>query len=169
MKKIILLYSIILISQISKSQDSCIYYWKDINTKFILSKQYFTNNTIVRIDSTILEKKNGYVIFNNIKYYYKYDKAPEFPGGKTELEKFNRINQPHTGIKTDGNPIVFLCFTVSEEGKICNIGIFRRGKYSYLEKDAINYIKKLPLLIPAYYENRIVSSIIIFPVHFVLE
>ena len=108
--------------------------------------------------------KEETVIYNFV------EKQPEFPGGQRDLYKFvsKNIVYPESATEDGIQGVVFLQFTVNENGKLSDITVLR-GPSSDIDKEAMRVLEKMPDWIPGEQNGIKVKVRMVLPIRFILQ
>ena len=106
------------------------------------------------------------------KVYSTAEKPAEFNGGQTSLFKFLTENLHYPNIEATFQGSIYSSFVVDTSGNIRNECIAKKysgNQISYIEKEVIEVIKKMPKWIPAEQSGKKVYMRIILPIKFQLK
>ena len=102
-------------------------------------------------------------------YYEKVDDMPEFPGGKTDLEKYikDNLNYPESAREAKIEGTVTIRFILSPTGNIMNIRTLDApAGGNVLIKEAQRIVQRMPRWKPGKLEGKAVYTEIIIPLQF---
>jgi protein TonB len=104
---------------------------------------------------------------SNERVFLVVEQTPEFPGGKSAMQKFISDNlvipQNEASKKLSGQ--VFVSFIVNTDGSLDDI-VLKKGLSPEYDREAINVVKLMPLWKPGYQSRRRVRVIYLLPIQF---
>jgi TonB family protein len=97
------------------------------------------------------------------------DEMPEFPGGDAKRIEFlvNNIKYPQLAKETGVQGTVYVCFTISETGRVRDI-ILLRGIHPLIDQAAIDLVKNMPVWKPGKLHGKNVKVSFNMPIRFSL-
>lgn len=134
-----------------------------LKNKMIGKWAYYDNNGIVIKEEVIEEVADEVFQFSIIEI------KPEFPGGMKALMKFlsKTVKYPEAAIKKGIEGRVFVQFIINKKGKVVKVEVVR-GVDPYLDREALQVIKRMPNWKPGIQRGKPVKVSYIIPINFKL-
>jgi protein TonB len=104
---------------------------------------------------------------SNERVFLVVEQPPEFPGGKSAMQKFISDNLviPQNGASKKLSGQVFVSFIVNTDGSLDDI-VLKKGLSPEYDREAINVVKLMPRWKPGHQSRRRVRIIYLLPIQF---
>lgn len=109
---------------------------------------------------------------NNRYFYREVDEKPQFPGGKSGMMRFLKLNMKYPVIASEkgAEGTALVRFTVTETGKIDYVSLINDNDIDpYLESEAIRLIYKMPAWDPGKKNGKAVNVVCTIPIRYLIS
>jgi TonB family protein len=127
--------------------------------------------TIIGEDKMPFKKKNNTITEDKDKpVFFVVEEMPEFPGGKSEMNKFiaTHVKYPPIAQQNGIEGKVYVVFEVSPTGSVENVNV-AKGVDPVLDAEALRVVKSMPDWKPGKQRGKNVAVTITVPVEFHLQ
>jgi periplasmic protein TonB len=100
--------------------------------------------------------------------YIRVEKLPEYPGGRTAMDKFLRdnIKYPSVALVKKLAGVVYISFLVNHEGKVDKVKIIKSLDVT-LDNEAMRVIRLMPRWVPGKRHGKAVNVMLTLPIRFI--